>query len=115
MAVCTKRGKTSKGFFTVGESAQFIEYHDLEQAPVYDEYVQDDVAMEEFVTGDEGPLLVVWRTCFTPWEIEEDDGWLWHNIFQSTCTIGGKVCRLVIDSGRWENVIFEETVNKLRL
>ncbi|KAB2623199.1 hypothetical protein D8674_025381 [Pyrus ussuriensis x Pyrus communis] len=98
MAVCTKGGKTSKRLFTEGEN----------QAPVYDEYVQDDAAMEEFVIGDEVSLLVVQRTCFTPRETKEDDGWLRHNIFQSTCTIGGKVCRLVIDFGSCENVIFEE-------
>jgi hypothetical protein len=39
-----------------------------------------------------------------------------HNtLFSSTCTIGGKVCKLVIDSGSCKNVVAEETVRKLAL
>ena len=37
------------------------------------------------------------------------------NIFQSTCTIGSKVFKFVIDFGSYENVISEEAVQKLGL
>ncbi|EOA23315.1 hypothetical protein CARUB_v10019144mg, partial [Capsella rubella] len=33
----------------------------------------------------------------------------------STCTIRGKVCRMIIDSGSFTNVISEEAVSKLAL
>jgi hypothetical protein len=30
----------------------------------------DGEADEEFVTGDDGPLLMVWRVCFTPRKVK---------------------------------------------
>jgi hypothetical protein len=47
---------------------------------------------EEFITGDNGPSLMV-----------------------PTCTIRGKVCKLIIDGGNCENVVAEEAVQKLAL
>ena len=64
--------------------------------------------------GDDSPLLVTRRACFTPCKSEGED-WLQSSIFQNTCTIRGKVCRLVIDSGSCENVVSEEAVQKLGL
>ena len=64
--------------------------------------------------GDDGPLLVTRRACFTPRKSEGED-WLRSNIFQTTCTMGGKICRLVIDSGSCENVVSEDAVQKLGL
>ena len=46
-------------------------------------------------------------------EIEED--WLRRNIFHTTCTIGGKVCKLIIDGGSCENVVSTDVVKKLQL
>jgi hypothetical protein len=34
--------------------------------------------------------------CFTPRKVKGDDGQC-HDLFHSTRTIGGKVCKLVID------------------
>ena len=59
-------------------------------------------------------MLVTRRACFTPRKSEGED-WLRSNIFQTTCTIGGKVCRLVIDSGSCESVVSEEAIQKLGL
>lgn len=36
-------------------------------------------------------------------------------MFQSTCTIGGKVCKLVTDWECCENVVFKEVVQKVGL
>ena len=66
------------------------------------------------VLGDHGPLLVTRRACFTPCKSEGED-WLRSNIFQTTCSIRGKVCRLVIDSGNCKNVVSEEAIPKLGL
>ena len=66
------------------------------------DHAEDDP--EEFMQGNEGPLLVVWRACFTPRQADGDD-WLRNNIFQSTCTIGGKVCQILVDSGSCENIV----------
>lgn len=51
-------------------------------------------------------MLVVRTVCFTPHKSEGED-WGCNNTFQSTCIIGGKLCRLVIDIGSFENIIAE--------
>ncbi|XP_024003648.1 uncharacterized protein LOC112081436 [Eutrema salsugineum] len=83
---------------------------------VFDEYGDDEDVIddsEECVVGDVGPLLMLRCNYLIPQGIEES--WLRTNIFQSTCTIRGKVCRLVIDSGSCTNAISEEAVAKLAL
>lgn len=65
------------------------------------------------MVGDVGQALVVRRSFLTP--LENNTDWLRNNIFQSTCTVGGKVCKFVIDSGSCENVVVEEVVKKLGL
>ncbi|PKI72878.1 hypothetical protein CRG98_006746 [Punica granatum] len=53
------------------------------------------------------------KSCMTPRAANEE--WLHNNIFQSTCTIGNKVCRFMIDSGSNENIVSAEAVQKLSL
>ncbi|GKC81376.1 putative reverse transcriptase domain-containing protein, partial [Tanacetum coccineum] len=60
-----------------------------------------------------GVNLVVRRSCLTP--KADGDDWLKHNIFQSTCTISGKVCTFVCESGSCDNLIAAEAVQKLGL
>ncbi|KAI5316851.1 hypothetical protein L3X38_036558 [Prunus dulcis] len=88
MVECRKGDKVGKGLFIEHDEIQLQECHDFEHGPVYDDE-PNDVA-EEYVTRDDGPLLMVRRTCFTPHETEGSGGWLRNNAFQSTCTIGGK-------------------------
>ena len=57
---------------------------------------------------------MVRRVCFIPRKVEGDDGQS-HNLFHTTCTIGGKGCKLVIDGGSCENVMVEEAIQKLGL
>ncbi|GJV67926.1 putative nucleotidyltransferase, ribonuclease H, partial [Tanacetum coccineum] len=85
-------------------------YEEYEEAPVYDEEPECE---EEYVSGDVGVNLVVRRSCLTP--KADGDDWLKHNIFQSTCTISGKVCTFVCDSGSCDNLIAAEAVQKLGL
>ncbi|GKA94506.1 putative nucleotidyltransferase, ribonuclease H [Tanacetum coccineum] len=77
---------------------------------VYDEEPECE---EKYVSGDVGVNLVVRRSCLTP--KDDGDDWLKHNIFQSTCTISGKVCTFVCDSGSCDNLIAAEAVQKLGL
>ncbi|XP_022873011.1 uncharacterized protein LOC111391963 [Olea europaea var. sylvestris] len=87
---------------------------DYEGPPVFDgEGVEEATEEEEFVVGDVGQALVVRRSFLTP--LENNTDWLRNNIFQSTCTVGRKVCKFVIDSGSCENVVVEEVVKKLGL
>ncbi|KAK3193609.1 hypothetical protein Dsin_024919 [Dipteronia sinensis] len=87
-----------EGIVEIGEEAQFDEENAIE---------------EDFVDDDSGPLLVVRRTFLTPRADESD--WLRTNVFQSTCTILGKVCRYIIDGGSCENIVATEAVRKLGL
>ncbi|GER30204.1 gag-pol polyprotein [Striga asiatica] len=77
--------------------------------PVYN---VEPVELEEYVTGNVGTTLVIRRTCLVPRgssnaPVER------HHLFESTCTVGSKVCRFIIDSGSCENVIAQEAVDKL--
>ncbi|GJR03706.1 putative CCCH-type zinc finger family protein [Tanacetum coccineum] len=74
---------------------------------------EDDQYEEEIVSGDVRVNLMVRRSCLTPKAAGDD--WLKHNIFQSTCTILGKVYTFVVDPGSCDNLIAEEAVQKLGL
>ncbi|CAA7017008.1 unnamed protein product [Microthlaspi erraticum] len=78
-----------------------------------DELEEEDEIQVDQLEGDKGRLLVARRVCLAPTKTEEP--WLKSNLFQSTCTINGKICRFVIDSGSSNNVISEEAMRKLGL
>lgn len=67
---------------------------------------------EERNEGDKGHLLVS-RVCLAL--VVAEELWLRTNIFQSTCTIKGKVCQFFIDSGSSRNVVSDEACRKLGL
>lgn len=73
------------------------EIHEDIGEPIFDEEV-DEECSEDFVYGNIGEALVIHKSLLMPkQEIKED--WLRRNIFHTTCTIGGKVCKLIIDGG----------------
>uniref|UniRef100_A0A0D3E4T0 Retrotransposon gag domain-containing protein n=1 Tax=Brassica oleracea var. oleracea TaxID=109376 RepID=A0A0D3E4T0_BRAOL len=81
--------------------------------PVYDDDEdQYDDTGEEQVYGDTGTCLMLHRNCLAP---KTDEAWQRTSLFTSTCTVKGKVCRFVIDSGCSANVVSEEAVRKLAL
>lgn len=69
--------------------------------------------LEDHNHSDQRTLLMLHHVFLAPVSIEEP--WLRTNIFQSTCTVKGKVCRFVIDYGSSRNVISEEACGKLNL
>ncbi|KAG7557216.1 hypothetical protein ISN44_As11g032030 [Arabidopsis suecica] len=73
--------------------------------------IDDDA--ENLTYGDHGIFLVSRRSCIEP--PSQTDNWLRYNIFKSTCTIHGRICTFIIDSGSSRNVISENTVRKLEL
>ncbi|XP_050218370.1 uncharacterized protein LOC126669084 [Mercurialis annua] len=105
-ADCRKTA-AKKTFFADTDDFDNEEF-DMIDDPVYD---SGEGLEEEVVSGDTGVALVVRRACLTP--KAADENWLRSNIFQSTCTILGKVCRFVIDAGSCENIISAEAVQKL--
>nr|GEW85765.1 hypothetical protein [Tanacetum cinerariifolium] len=106
---CKKAGKRT--LFTKPEEWEDngVANDDYIEASVFD----DDQYKEEVVTGCVGVNLMVRRSCLTPQDV--GDNWLKHNIFQSTCTILGKVCTFVVDPRSRDNLIAEEAVQKLGL
>jgi hypothetical protein len=88
---------------------------DVDSPPIFDteaEPVDGDIE-HEFVDGDVGPLLMLRRTFLNSNVLDED--WRRTALFRSSCTIAGKVCQLIIDSGSCENVLSELAVQKLGL
>ncbi|XP_018462540.2 uncharacterized protein LOC108833623 [Raphanus sativus] len=80
---------------------------------VYDESPEELGETNEELEADEGTLLMMRRTCLSPKIANENPQR--KNLFSSRCTINGKVCVFIIDSGSSENVIAESAVHKLDL
>ncbi|PKI53495.1 hypothetical protein CRG98_026101 [Punica granatum] len=102
---------------TTGKKTFFIDTEEGENEDVeeveYPEFDSEEVVEEEVVTEDTGTALVVRRSCLTL--KVADNNWLRHNIFQSTCTVLGKVCRFVTDAGSCEIIVSAKIVKKLGL
>ncbi|XP_038678354.1 uncharacterized protein LOC119979794 [Tripterygium wilfordii] len=90
------------------------EYDDSEnynlEGPIFDE----ENLETEIIDGDGHVNLVIRKSLLIPKESNGED-WLRTNIFQTTCTVGEKVCKLIIDCGSCENVVSEEATSKLQL
>lgn len=97
---CGEQGHQQASCPKAGPRALF-----MEDVPVYDEEPDDSTTniTEEILPGDSGMALVIHRTCLLPQGMEES--WLRSNIFRSSCTIRGKVCKFIIDLGSCTNVI----------
>jgi hypothetical protein len=74
-----------------------------ESEPVYD---------EELVVADQGESLIIRRSLHAS---TKEAHWLRNNIFHTRCTVAGKVCDVIIDSGSCENVVSNYMVDKLKL
>ena len=114
---CFGCGETGHRLSECQRPAKKVLFIDPTEFNEEDEEIGDDSqsgaeeVSEELVDGDIGTMLMVRRTCLAPRTEERD--WLRNNIFQSTCTILGKVCRFVIDGGSCENIVSAEAVRKL--
>ena len=93
----------------------FVDPNDYEEEdayvgeePVFDGTDEGDV---EILEGHTGPALVV-RRIYLALRANMDE-WLRNNMFQSTCTIQGKMCHFVIDASNCENIVSVEAVGKL--
>ncbi|XP_013751647.1 uncharacterized protein LOC106454008 [Brassica napus] len=80
---------------------------------IYDEEPVETPDEMEMLTADTRTALMLRRVCLAPRVPDENPQR--KNLFHSKCTIGGKVCKFIIDSGSSENVIAEEAVTKLQL
>ena len=91
------------------EEVKELEHEDGE--PIFDQPSNE-------VGGDfeeeEGLTLVMRKTLLAPKFNSEEDCFR-TNIFYTTCSIGGRVCNMIIYGGSCENVVSQEVVDKLRL
>jgi len=84
------------------------EIQDIEEEWSEEEYEED---YHTLVTLDVGELLVIWRSLHAkevplgPSQREQ--------IFYTRCTIGGKICKLIIDRGSCTNVASTTLIEKL--
>lgn len=76
-------------------------------------YDKEDIDKTEELTAYVGHLLVVRRTCLAPKVLDAPSQR--NTLFQYRCTINGRICNLIIDSGSCENVIAKVVVSKLNL
>ncbi|GJT21304.1 putative reverse transcriptase domain-containing protein [Tanacetum coccineum] len=106
---CQNLKSTNRGLFTEANESESVLI--IDSTLTYDDYA--DTGVEEYVSGDVGPLLVFRRSCLTP--RAPDDEWLRNNLFHSTCSIGREVCTFIIDVGSCKNMISKVVVSKLSL
>ena len=74
--------------------------------------------MNEFIEdvedgSDDGQLLVIRRALSSL--ASEDELEQRETIFHTRCTVGGKVCSLIIDGGSCANVVPQSMVDQLKL
>lgn len=81
--------------------------------PVFD-VKSSTLLPEEHVDGDVGLVLVIRCSCLTP-KGQPGSDLQHHHIFKSSCTIGGKVCRYIIDSSSCGNVMYVDVMHKFPL
>ena len=78
-----------------------------------EEYESEDVEGQDVCEeeGEEVVCVIQRLLCSTP----QPDNTQRNKIFESKCTVNGKVCKLVIDSCSCENLISQDLVNHLKL
>ena len=74
----------------------------------------DDQIDQINVEGDLGEHYLVINRVLTT-KVDKGDKWLRRNLFRTTCTVEGKLCTLMIDSGSSGNFVSQVMVDKLKL
>ncbi|XVF16311.1 hypothetical protein REPUB_Repub10bG0020400 [Reevesia pubescens] len=78
------------------------------------EEVEDLDDVEEIAYPDHAFSLLAQRS-FEKLYLEDGDDWRRRNIFHTTCTSHGKVCKVIVDGGSFENIVSKEMVQKLNI
>ncbi|XP_023639598.1 uncharacterized protein LOC111830943 [Capsella rubella] len=113
---CGESGHRQTACLNQGRRSLLAQDTNFSDEPRYDDYLSDSNHDQDdaCIAGDTGPptqLLVIRRNCLAPRSLQES--WLRTSLFRTTCTINGKICKLVIDSGSCTNAIAEEATRKL--
>lgn len=78
------------------------------------EIVEHSSEDDEIIYADHEEFLMLQKSLGVHQE-EENDDWLWNNIFQTKCTSHDKLCNVIVDGGSFENVVSTKIVDKLIL
>jgi hypothetical protein len=75
---------------------------------------------ESEIFPDIGENLMIRRAIMIPKKEQKqssdnEDSWLRTKKFRTRCTLGGKVCKVIVNNGSCENMVSQETVDKLKL
>lgn len=108
---CGERGHIQTACPNNTKRGLIIQDADDEEPRYYEDDGNDNTV--DTIQRDTGLSLVLRRNCLLPKAIHES--WLRTNLFCSTCTINGRVCKLIIDSGSCTNVMSSEAAKKLGL
>lgn len=82
-----------------------------DEEPQYNDYDEEHGITTDVLHGDTCLNLVLRRNCLLLRASQES--WLCSNLFRSTCTINGKVCKLIIHYGSCANVISNKRGTKI--
>ncbi|XP_013650417.1 uncharacterized protein LOC106354924 [Brassica napus] len=110
---CGESGHRQTACPNAGRRGLLANDREIVGEPIYDEEDgQFNDVEEEEVVGDTCTLLMLRRNCLAT---KTTEPWQRTALFSSMCTVKGKVCRFVVDSGCSANVVFEEAVRKISL
>lgn len=104
-SACQSRNRRGLLLDTTGQDVE-LEFPEDDLPPLFDESLEE-------LEVDSGVSLMIRRSCLAPHTQTQDPRC--HALFQTRCTVAGKVCKMIIDSGSSENVIAADAVKKLQL
>lgn len=111
MGKCFKCGETvhrsyecSQGTGNKGKERNFLACEDLEIG----------AADESMIASEQGESLM-FRRFLMEKRKEETRPTQRKNLFQTMCKLGGKCCKVIMDTGSTDNLVSEEMVEKLDL
>ncbi|KAK0598677.1 hypothetical protein LWI29_036937 [Acer saccharum] len=97
-------------FATIIDVDEQVVYEGVE-VPTELLFAEEETQNSKVVAIDQGTAMVMRHVSLAPRADGSD--WLRNNVFHSTCTILGKVCRFNVDGGSCENIAFADVVSKL--
>ena len=106
---CTNRRVVTLRKFQEFKEVEIEEEEENEKAALLNDCEEEECAEE----ADEGELLVLRRSLSGLKGPNHDEQR--ENIFQTGCTINGRVCSLIVDGGSCMNVASTTLVDKLKL
>ena len=102
----------SRRTMVVNELGEWESESEEEDAPCYDEEIEND---ENEIQPEEGDdKCFISRQVLSVTTVKEKNG-QWHNLFHTQGMIKDKLCRIIVDNGSCNNIASQELVERLGL